>query len=211
MREGAPKSFWESCVCVFVILFFSGSSLPFAMHAEAQTPPRSMPKSSDELWLRWENFIRTANGEGLTKGTFEDIIGIELADSKPGKHNSVQYSVSIRLPSGERFFSALFESYPEENTYRRAVMQWTSNFFNNESGMQCPNRYKFAPEILALGWTFRSPPREPTSSKAAFFRRGHAEIAYEDRGAGLLPHRYCGIEIAPHQYDPIWLERFQHD
>lgn len=168
----------------------------FLSLADAAAASRRMPANSGEVWSRWLEFMRDGDGD-VSKGRFEEVFGLKL--SRVQRLSDDVYRQTLRIERSEgRFFLALVDSYPKENTYALAAIQWTSHFFNDG---QCLEIGTLAADLEALGWT----PSLPPTPLGASFRKGYAEMAYSRHWG---PHfQYCGLSLRPHRFGSERLNR----
>jgi hypothetical protein len=121
--------------------------------ADAAAASRRMPANSGEVWSRWLEFLRDGDGE-MSKGRFEEVFGLEL--SKVRRLSDELYRQTLRIERSEgRFFLAVVDSYPKENSYSLVAIQWTSHFFDDG---QCLQNDALVADLEVLGWTLSLPP-----------------------------------------------------
>ena len=168
--------------------------------ADAHAASRPMPTSAGEVWGRWLEFLREGDGE-VSKSRLEEVLGVEL--SKVQRLSDEVFRQTLRIERAEgRFFVAVVDSYPKENTYALAAIQWTSHFF--EDG-QCLDVATMTADLARLGWT----PSLPPTPVGAVFRKGYAEMAYSHHWG---PHfQYCGLSLRPHRFGIERLDRVRLD
>jgi len=176
---------------MLALLLMASTFLPIA---DASAASRRMPANSGEVWSRWLEFLRDGD---VSKGRFEEVFGVEL--SKVQRLSDDVYRQTLRIERSEgRFFLAVVDSYPKENTYALAAIQWTSHFFDDGQWLDVVG---LAPDLEAIGWT---PLLAPTPVGASF-RKGYAEMAYSRHWG---PHfQYCGLSLRPHRFGSERLER----
>jgi hypothetical protein len=168
--------------------------------ADANAASRGTPASSAEVLGRWLEFLHDGGGE-VSRSRFEEVFGLEL--SKVQRLNDESFRQTLRIERGEgRFFLAVVDSHPKENTYSLAAVQWTSHFF--EDG-QCLDVATLTADLGRLGWTQSLPP----TPVGAVFRKGYAEMAYSHHWG---PHfQYCGLSLRPHRFGIERLDRVRFD
>ena len=106
-------------------------------------------------------------------------------------------------PSEGRFLLVVLDSWPKENAYALAALQWTSHFF--EGGNACLDVATLSADLSALGWTVSLPP----TPVGATFRKGYAELAYSRHWGPQF--QVCGLSLRPHRFGIERLDRVRFD
>jgi hypothetical protein len=177
-----------------VSLLLVGTLLPLAGANAAES--RRPPTSSSEIWDRWLEFLGDGD-RAASKARFEEIFGFELSRTQSLSDGAFRQTARIERSEG-RFLLAAVDSYPRENTYGLAALQWTSHFF---AGGECLDVKALTADLEKLGWTASVPP----TPVGALFRKGYAEFAYSHHWG---PHfHYCGLSLRPHRFGGERLER----